>query len=80
MNKEKKDIFNKLEKEMLIFNSNDTNKKKKIYNKKSFEEIYENVNYIHDNIDKYLNNIFKKSKKEKKKKIEKLEEDGMDYE
>ena len=29
------------------------------FNKKSFKEIYENVNYIHDNIVKYFNDINK---------------------
>lgn len=50
---------------------------KKNPNKKNFKEIFENVNYIHDNIDKYFNDIFKKSKKkEKKLKIEIINEDN----
>jgi hypothetical protein len=61
-----------------MFNDIDTNANKNFYNKnnkKSFKEIYENVNYIHDNIDKYFNDIFKKGKKEKKKKIENIKKE-----
>ena len=47
---------------MLVIDS-----KRKVNLKKSFKEIFENVNYIHDNIDKYFNDIFKKSKKKEKK-------------
>lgn len=53
--------------------------KRNLINRKSFKEIMENVNYIHDNIDKYFNDIFKKSKKkEQKKKVEKFEDDDIE--
>ena len=69
--KEKIGIFNKLEQEMLGMDL-----KRKGNLKKSFKEIFENVNFIHDNIDKYFNDIFKKGKKkEKKKKIINIDDD-----
>ena len=53
----------------------DVPSKKSFFNKKSFKEIYADVNYIHDNMDKYFNDIFnKKQRKMKKAKMEKLDD------
>ena len=73
-NKEKIGIFNKLETEML-----NVGKSSCCNNRKSFKEIKENVNYIHDNIDKYFNDIFKKKQK-KEKKLAKMMKADSDYE
>ena len=72
-NKEKIAVFNKLENEFLKFEP-----KRKVVLKKTFKEIYENVNYINDNIDKYFGIIFKKNRKKKNPKALKIEDEDLE--
>lgn len=63
--KEKYNTFMKLERESI-----DNNKRK--YNKKSFKEIHQNIDYVFENFEKFIK-LSKKIKKSKEEKYEKLE-------